>query len=149
MAALSERNPVARWQKTGLDGALIVLVVTGVAWLVAHYLFGAGNEGIGLPHPSEAWWMRVHGLAGFVLLIVFGAFLPLHVPRGWRIQPRRGVEIVLLTMLATAIVTAYCLYYFTPDMVRPALGWLHAVLGAGAGAAVIWHRRRRTLPSGS
>jgi hypothetical protein len=149
MAALGDRNPVARAQRLGLDGVLIVLAVSGSAWLVAHYLFGAGNEAIGLPHRSEVWWMRLHGLAGFAMLIVFGAFLPWHVPRGWRMQARRGVEITLLTLFASAIVTAYCLYYFAPDTIRPALGWVHVALGGGTGLAVAWHRSRRQRAGGS
>ncbi len=142
MAAL-ERNPVAPWQRRLLDVSLWVLGLTGGAWLVFHYAFGAGNESVGLPHASEAWWMRVHGLAAFALLIAFGAFLPWHVPRGWRIQTRRGVEIAMLALMSAAIVTAYVLYYFTPEALHAAIGWAHAVLGAGAALGVAWHRGRR------
>jgi uncharacterized membrane protein YhdT len=148
MAALGERNPVARWQRVSLDGALLALAASGLVWLLAHYGFGAGREEIGLPHWSEAWLMRVHGLAGFAVLLVVGAFLPLHVPRGWRLQPQRGFEITMLTLLGIAIVTAYCLYYFAPDTVRPLLGWVHAIAGCVAGGAVLWHRRRRAPSRG-
>ncbi len=143
MAAVGERNPVARWQRSALDAALVALAVTGIAWLLAHYLYGAGNEAVGLPHPAEPWLIRVHGLAAFVALIVFGAFLPAHVPRGWRMQPRRRVEIALIAALAAAIVTAYVLYYFAPDTVRPALGWIHAAVGVAGGLALVLHRWRR------
>ena len=144
MAALGERNPVARWQRVLLDTALWILAVSGAGWLIAHYGYGAGSEEIGLPHWSEAWLMRLHGLAGFAMLVVFGAFLPLHVPRGWRTQRRRGVEVALLVTLVASIVTAYCLYYFAPEPLRPALGWVHAAVGSTAGLAVWWHRRRRS-----
>jgi hypothetical protein len=143
VAAVGERNPVAAWQRVLLDAALWTLAVSGLAWLLMHYVFGAGRDDIGLPHWSEAWLMRLHGLAGFAMLVVFGAFLPWHVPRGWRMQPRRGLEVSLLGTLGAAIVTAYCLYYFAPETLRPGLGWLHAALGCAAGLAVWWHRRRR------
>ncbi len=142
MAAL-ERNPVAPWQRRLLDASLWILGVTGAAWLVVHYLFGAGNETIGLPHASEAWWMRLHGLAAFVLLIAFGAFLPWHVPRGWRIQAKRGVEVAMVAFFGVAIVTAYVLYYFTPESLHALIGWAHAGVGAGAALGVVWHRARR------
>lgn len=142
MAAV-ERNPVAPWQRLLLDAALWILGLTGAAWLVAHYVFGAGNDAIGLPHASEAWWMRVHGLAAFAVLIAFGAFLPAHVPRGWRIQRKRGVEVAMLALFGGAIVTAYVLYYLTPESLHAAIGWVHAGVGAGAALGVAWHRYRR------
>lgn len=142
MAAVNGGNPVAAWQRVGLDSALVALVASGVLWLLAHYAFGAGREEIGLPHWSEAWLMRAHGLAGFVALVTVGSFLPLHVPRGWRARQRRAVEITLLAALALAVASAYCLYYFAPDPVRQALGWMHAAAGCAWGAAVVWHRCR-------
>lgn len=142
MAAV-ERNPVAPWQRRLLDTALWSLGLTGAGWLVAHYLFGAGNDAIGLPHASEAWWMRVHALAGFAALIAVGAFLPAHVPRGWRIQRQRGVEVAMLAFFGGAIVTAYVLYYFTPESLHAVIGWLHAGVGVGAALGVVWHRYRR------
>lgn len=144
MAAL-ERNPVAPWQRRLLDASLWVLGMTGAAWLVAHYAFGAGNDAVGLPHASEAWWMRLHGLAAFALLIVFGAFLPLHLPRGWRIQSKRGVEMAMLVCFGGAIVSAYLLYYFAPEPLHAAMGWVHAGVGAGAVVGAAWHRYRRDL----
>jgi hypothetical protein len=147
MAAIGDSNPVPRWQRAGLDSALIVLTVSGLLWLVAHYAFGAGREDIGLPHWSESWLMRAHGLAGFVVLVAVGAFLPLHVPRGWRMRRERGLEITMLVCLGLAVLTAYCLYYFAPDPVRPSLGWLHAAVGSAWGATVAWHRRNRRVTS--
>src|SRR5262249_658771 len=93
MAALTGSNPVARWQKRGLAAALTGVVATGVIWLVVHYGLGAGNAEVGLPHWSEAWLIKLHGLAAFVVLVFVGAFLPVHVPRGWRVRASRGLEI--------------------------------------------------------
>lgn len=140
MAAVGSTNPVARWQRLSLDASTSLLVVTGSLWLLAHYLYGAGNDAIGLPHWSEAWLMRLHGLAAFIVLIAIGAFLAVHVPRGWRMRPQRRLEIALLACLVLAVVTAYCLYYFAPDWVRPALGWVHAGLGTCWGITILVHR---------
>jgi hypothetical protein len=126
MATLNGGNPVPGWQRISLDVALITLVASGLLWLLGHYAFGAGREDIGLPHWSESWSMRLHGLAGFAVLVAVGAFLPLHVPRGF------------------AVLTAYALYYFAPDAIRPALGWFHALLGGAWGLTIIWHRRKRS-----
>jgi hypothetical protein len=41
-------------------------------------------------------------------------------------------------------VTGYLLYYFAPEGVRPALGWLHSALGVAMALVVVWHRRRQS-----
>ena len=145
MASVSGSNPVQGWQKVSLDTSLIALVVSGLLWLLVHYVFGAGREE--LPHWSEAWLMRLHGLAGFAVLVTVGAFLPVHVPRGWRIRQERGFEVTMLASLAVAVITAYALYYFAPDTIRPSLGWLHAVIGCAWGGTIMWHRRKRNARS--
>ena len=92
MSAAPGRAPlragsVPRWQRLWLDLSAWGLGLSGVAWLVLHYARGAGaDDGTWLPHPAEAWLMRLHGLAGFALLLAVGMFLPLHVPQGWRQQ---------------------------------------------------------------
>ncbi len=143
MAALGERNPVARWQRVLLDVALWALVASGGAWLALHYGVAPGDDS-GLPSPAEPWLIRAHGLAAFALLIGFGAFLPWHVPRGWRMVTRRGIETTMLVLLGLAIVSAYALYYFAPESIHAPLGWAHAVAGVVAGLLVWWHRRRRS-----
>jgi hypothetical protein len=143
MAALTGTNPVARWQKRTLDAALIGQVLTGCIWLLVHYTIGGGRAETGLPHWSEAWLMRVHGLAAFVVLVALGSFLAVHVPRGWRMRPVRRLDITMLACFLLAAVTAYCLYYFAPDWIHSPLGWLHAGLGGAAGVTIVVHRTRR------
>lgn len=143
MAAVNGGNPVPGWQRASLDAALIALVVTGLVWLLVHYASGAGREDAGLPHWSEPWLMRAHGLAAFAVLLAVGAFLSLHVPRGWRMREDRRFEIAMLACFGIAAATAYALYYFAPDPMRPALGWLHAAIGCAWGATIVWHRRKR------
>jgi len=147
MAAIGGGNPVPGWQRASLDAALIALVISGALWLLVHYTLGAGREDIGLPHWSEVWLIRVHGLAGFVVLIAVGAFLPLHLPRGWRMRQERWFEIAMLSCLVITVISAYCLYYFAPESTRAGLGWLHAVLGVAWGATIVWHRRKRRMTS--
>jgi hypothetical protein len=141
-ALLPSQNPVPRWQRLGIDSSLYVLLATGAIWLLAHYLVGAGNTEIGLPHPSEAWLMRLHAFAGWTATLAVGAFLPLHVPRGWRTGSRRVPAIVLLVTLALALASAYVLGYLVSEPWRPATGWGHALAGALAVGALLVHRRR-------
>src|SRR5262249_43911930 len=57
------------WQRRAVHGSAWALLIPGAAWLVVHYLMGSGD----LPHPAEAWALRLHGIAAYVFLMVFGS----------------------------------------------------------------------------
>ena len=92
--------------------------------------------------------MRLHGLAAFAALFVLGALAAAHIPHGWRASHRlrwarqRASGVALCALGGALALTGYLLYYFAPDPVRPALGWLHSGLGLMAAGAVATHRRR-------
>ncbi len=137
---------VAPWLRTMLLATGVLLLVTGAVWLALHY--GASTDG--LPHPLEAWLMRIHGLASFAALFTLGALAASHLPLGWRLSARRRwahqrrTGLALCTFAALLALSAYLLYYFAPEGVRPALGWAHSAAGAMmAGVAAIHGRRRR------
>ena len=146
------------WQRWLLDGCGAVLLLSGVAWLVVHYAFGAGAGPDALPSPAEPWLMRLHGLAGFGALFLLGALAAHHIPHGWRLSQRhrharqRGTGLALCTLGALLAATGYALYYFAPEPVRPALGWVHAAFGGALAGVVLRHRRHSTTsprgPSG-
>ena len=118
-----------------------------MAWLAVHYSVGAGAGA--LPHPAEAWLMRLHGLAGFAALFVLGALAAVAHPA--RLAPdaaprrlhQRGSGVALCALGALLVLTAYLLYYFAPENLRPALGWLHSATGLAMAGIVVAHRRRR------
>lgn len=133
---------LVRWQRLALFGSGTTLLLTGAVWLVLHYSVGAG--GGELPHPLEAWSLRLHGLAAFVSLFVLGVLAGVHIPRGWQLgwagQRRSGAW--LCALAAVLVATGYQLYYFAPETIRPALGGMHAAVGAAMAALVLRHRRR-------
>ena len=140
----SSVNPLAAWQRRILYVSGIVLLLSGVAWLTIHY----GRAADALPAPLEAWLMRLHGLASFAALFVFGALAAGHVPQGWRFTGRgakvgqRNTGIALCVLAATLALTGYLLYYFAPDSIRPGIGWLHSGLGATMAGLVLVHRSK-------
>jgi cytochrome bd-type quinol oxidase subunit 2 len=134
-----------RWQLASLYVVGALLVATGVVWLGVHYAIG---EGAGeLPHPLEAWCLRLHGLAAFGGLFIVGALSTAHIPRGWKLTHRRRWArqrwsgIWLCAFAALLIFSGYLLYYFAPEGVRPALGWIHMIIGLSMALLVIRHRR--------
>lgn len=137
-------NRLVGWQKPVFCGSGVAVLASGLAWLGLHY----GRAEDTLPSVLEPWTMRLHGLAAFAILFVLGAIAATHVPRGWRISQtvrrtrQRSTGLGLCLLAATCAFTGYLLYYFAPDPVRPALGWVHSGLGVAGASLVAFHRRR-------
>lgn len=142
-----QAHRIVRWQRLALYATGTLLLLTGAAWLAMHYSVGAGAGE--LPHPIEAWSLRLHGLGAFGGLFVLGALAAAHVPQGWRLSHRRrwagqrqsGLTLCVLGGLL--VLSGYLLYYFATEAVRPALGWAHTLAGLAMGACLAAHRRGR------
>jgi uncharacterized membrane protein YfcA len=134
---------LVRWQRLALYTTGGLLLATGGVWLLLHYGTGAGE----LPHPLEAWSLRLHGLAAFAGLFVLGALAAAHIPQGWRLSHRRrwagqrSSGVLLCVIGALLSLTGYLLYYFASEALRPALGWAHAFVGVVMGVLIASHRR--------
>lgn len=133
------------WQKLSVYTTGALLVLTGSVWLAVHYLAGAGAGE--LPHPLEAWTLQLHGLAAYAALFALGAVAATHVPQGWRLTRRqrrahqRRSGLVLCILVALLAFTGYLLYYFAPEWIRPAMGWVHAAAGAAVAVTLVMHRQ--------
>ena len=134
---------LVRWQRLALYFTGATLLVTGGLWLAVHYSTGAGE----LPHPLEAWSLRLHGLAAFGGLFVLGMLAAAHIPQGWRLSQRRrwagqrSSGVLLCVIGALLASSGYLLFYFAPESVRPALGWAHAFVGVTMALLIASHRR--------
>ena len=137
---------LAGWQRVTLYAAGSLLLATGLLWLALRY----GRAADTLPSPLEPWVMKVHGLAAFAALFMFGVLAASHVPLGWRLSLRRrwarqrSSGLALCTLAALLALTSYLLYYFAPEGIRDALGWVHSGLGAAALPMLLMHRRTRS-----
>ena len=136
---------LVRWQRLALYLSGALLLATGAVWLAVHYSIGAGAGE--LPHPVEAWSLRLHGLAAFAGVFVLGALAAAHIPQGWRLSNRRrwagqrNSGLLLCVLGGLLALSGYLLYYFASEAVRPALGWAHAAFGLAMAALIASHRR--------
>ena len=112
----------------------VVLLASGLGWLVAHDLLGGRGEFGDAPHPSEPWWLRIHGAAAMGFLIGLGSLLPGHISRAWQMRRNHRSGLSILGMVALLIAA------------RPWISCVHWLIGlAAAGMAplhVVLGRRR-------
>jgi hypothetical protein len=117
----------------------VLLLVSGAGWLVAHYLLHGPADFPGAPHPSEPWWLRIHGAAAMAFLLAVGALWPQHIRSGWRQHVNRPSAIVLMVLLGVLTLTAYGLYYVVGDQARAIISITHWVIGLVASVGLPVH----------
>lgn len=120
-----------------LSSALLLL--SGAGWLVARYALRALAGDSDLPHPSELWWLRLHGAAVIGFLVAFGGLLPGHVLYGWRHHFNRSSGATLLAVASALALTGYGLYYAGDEHWRAVISTGHWCVGLLATAGLLWH----------
>lgn len=142
---LRSSNQLAAWQRATVHATGAALLITGGIWLAVHYAIGAGAGE--LPHPLEAWTIRLHALAAWVGVFTLGMLSSSHVAHGWRHTARRRLDrqrhlgVALCTIGAALILSGYALMYLAAESMRPALGWAHALAGAAMAVLLVIHSR--------
>jgi hypothetical protein len=125
-----------RPQEFWVYGTAGALSLTGIGWLICHYLVRAPGLG---PQPLEVWWLRLHGAALLGFLIVLGGLLPAHVRYGWRHRMNLGTGIPTLAVMGLLILTGYGLYYLVDDAWRSGTSLVHWAAGLLATALLVLH----------
>ncbi|MEO7325400.1 MAG: hypothetical protein ABIW82_11290 [Dokdonella sp.] len=115
-----------------------VLWASGIGWLAFHYLLRQTSEFGLLPHPLEAWWLRLHGAAAFATLWLIGLLWAIHLVPAWKVR-RRFSGIVLAVLLAVLVLSGYLLYYASGDSARAVISLLHWIVGAALPLALLPH----------
>lgn len=124
--------------------AFALLALSGLAWLGGHYGLRSDPE---LPHPLEAWALKLHGAATMLGLLAVGSLLPQHVRFAWRARRNRASGAIILSLAGVLMVTGYGLYYAADEDLRTWISLAHWGLGLVLPAGVVWHvaagRRRK------
>ena len=136
-------NLLPRWLRRLLYISGGVLLFTGLGWEALHYTLGSGRDALALPHPGEAWLMRLHGVGVLAFTLALGALSPVHIPRGWR-QHRNWISGLMQIGFALALLgSGYALSYLTGDSNRSTIGLLHTAIGVVMAIVLIWHVRSK------
>jgi hypothetical protein len=115
-------DPQFRW---ALYAACAVLFATGAGWLLAD----AWKESADVWQEVAANLLMLHGGAAMIALMLLGALVPLHLRRAWRAKKNRLTGSIMATVNIILIITAFGLYYFGSDDVRPWTSRIHYVVG--------------------
>jgi hypothetical protein len=115
------------------------LFATGALWLVFHYFLQVQREFGPAPHPLEHWWLRLHGAAAMLALLVVGSLLPIHVRRGWHQRRNLPLGIALVSAVLLLTLSGYALYYFGGEEARPWISVFHWGIGIVSPLALVWH----------
>ena len=112
-----------------LFGAFATSWFTGLAFFILRDFFviegDFGPENHAWQYPA----LTVHGLAAFLMMILFGAMVAAHLPMGWRTKRSRFWGITLMSAVSLQIITAYLLYYIAGDASREIVGLIHLIIG--------------------
>lgn len=130
-----------------LYAVMLALAATGVLWLVFHYFIHATGDFGDERHPLEAWWLKTHGAAAMLALLVLGSLGRGHVLNGWKASHSRRSGGTLVAFAAILVITGWSLYYVGDEQLRAWTSIVHWGLGVAAVAALPVHirlARRRT-----
>jgi hypothetical protein len=102
---------------------------SGTTFFILHTWFMVeGKYGL-VKHSWQYPSLQIHGAAAFLMMISFGFLLGSHVPRSWKITPKRKLGIGLVTIIAFQMITAYSLYYIAQDEPRVIVAYAHLSVG--------------------
>ena len=113
--------------RRSIYAAFAVLFLTGAGWLVADWQKNiAGDE---IWQQAAASLLMVHGGAAMVTLVLLGVLIPVHLLRAWPVGNNRFSGSLMVGLNTVLVVTAFGLYYFGSDTVRPWMSWIHIAVG--------------------
>lgn len=139
-----------RWQRWAVHASTLALLLTGLAWLLAHHLLRTtGPFGEELPSAIEPWALKLHGMLAQVFLLVLGSMAAVHIAFGWRLGRSRWTGAGLVAAGLALLATGLALYY-APEHWHGAASLLHWAVGLGLapllGLHVLAGRRARRQP---
>lgn len=110
------------WQKSFVYASTAVVAASGIVWFILHDLV------LEEPDDLTRLLLIMHGASAYVLLVVVGSLLPLHVKSGWRRRRNLGSGMSVAFAIVLLGITALMLYYGSEEARLPAR-WVHICVG--------------------
>lgn len=113
-----------------------VLLFSGLVWLFFNFYLDSESPFRFL----NLWNLKLHGLAAFGFLIVFGMILSTHISFNWRVRKNRRLSGIMLVIIFTLLIlSGYVLYYSGSDDLRTFTSYFHWIVGLICTAFFITH----------
>jgi hypothetical protein len=121
---------------------ITLLWLSGALWLVFHYFLQVEGEFGVTPHSAEIWWLRLHGLMVFAVLVALGTILPVHAMRAWQLKRNKVSGGVMKALFLWLALSGYALYYFASDANKNWLPLFHWGTGIFVPLVIVLHTRQ-------
>ena len=144
-AHVQQQFKLERWHRRSLYALVALLLVSGLAWLLAHFALRVPGEFGDTIHPLEHWAMQVHGALIVPACVLIGSLLFQHMRRAHRAGRNRNSGWSMVIWLSWLAISGYGLYYFASENSRPLWSVAHWAAGCALPALLclhIWLGRR-------
>lgn len=142
-ASVAAGMRLPHWQRRSFYAVFGILLLSGIAWLAAHFFLRTSGAFGPTIHPLEPWSMKLHGAAAMLALWLVGTLLQLHIRRGLAAGRNLSAGWSMIGLLFLLSLTGYALYYVAGEESRPfwsvahwagglllpLLIWLHVATG--------------------
>jgi hypothetical protein len=122
-------NRVPHWHRRAIYALTVVLLLSGIAWLIVAYVLGPHGEPVPAPHPWSGMLLLVHGVAAYAALLAYALVGHAHLRTGWRVPELRNVALALCATIALLALTGLGFYYIAAEGALPFLRWSHVAAG--------------------
>ena len=120
---------MSQWQRVATYLVFTLCALSGTVYLLLHEGPPSLAQSLGLA--SLHAWLVAHGVSAAMVLLLFGAALPLHVKVAWRARRNRCSGALMLLVLTLLMGSGLLLYYASEDLRQFGL-WLHWLVGVAA-----------------
>jgi hypothetical protein len=128
-----------RWHRRSVYLVSALLMLSGVAWLIARYFLRPAGEFGETIHPLEPWAMKLHGAAVMAMLFFLGSLMNGHIRRALHGSRNRVSGWAMMVTLSVLTFTGFGLYYLAGESDRPLWSAVHWIVGLALGLLLALH----------
>jgi hypothetical protein len=130
---------IERWHRRAIYAVGLLLLTSGLAWLLAHYFLRVQGEFGETVHPLEHWSMQLHGGAAMLGWFFVGSLLNNHMRRAYHARRNLVTGWLMISVLAWLALSAFGLYYLAGETSRPLWSAAHWLLGLVIAPLLVLH----------
>jgi hypothetical protein len=128
-----------RWHRRCIYASCLVLLLSGVGWLIAHFYFCAAGQFGESINPLEPLAMKVHGAGAVVMLFFLGSLMNSHIRRALKSARNLASGWAMILTTAVLVITAFGLYYLADERNRSIWSIVHWTIGLGFPILIVAH----------